>query len=183
MNRLKGLRVMLSGGMDMVADHGAGWRTELKSWLWEKGVGVFDPCVKPIDKGEEIESKAMRDGLIEKKDWRTLKATMKIIRQIDLRMITLADFVVVYLSSEEKTCGTWEELAVACAQKKPIIVIYKEGRKRAPHWLIAQVPSQLTFSSFAEAKKYLVHIDEDEVIDDLGKWIFFDYTRLYKDNV
>jgi hypothetical protein len=183
MNRLRGLRVMLSGGMDLVADHGASWRNELKPWLWSKGCGVFDPCDKPIDKGEEIESKVMRDNLIDKKDWRTLKATMKTIRQIDLRMVTLSDVVVVYLSREEKTCGTWEELNVACMQNKPTIIIYKEGRKNVPHWLVAQVPTQLIFGSFGEAKKYLTHIDEDEVIDDLGRWIFFDFNKLYKENI
>jgi hypothetical protein len=68
-------------------------------------------------------------------------------------------------------------------QNKPTIIIYKEGRKNVPHWLVAQVPTQLIFGSFGEAKKYLTHIDEDEVIDDLGRWIFFDFNKLYKENI
>lgn len=177
-HRLRGMRCMMSGAMDAMPDHGAGWRLTTKSWLWSREVEVFDPCNKPCERGEEIESKVMRDALIERKDWRTLKACMKIIRNIDLRMITLADFVLVYLNREEPTCGTWEELAVATVQKKPVIVIYEQGRKAVPHWLVAQVPTTTIFSTFEQAYKYLDYIDTSEAVDDLGKWIFFDYDRL-----
>lgn len=177
-HRLKGMRCYLSGAMQKLPDSGVQWRNKLTEWLHSKDVEVFDPCNKPCDYGDEIESKPWMNSLIKKGDWNAIEESIKLLRFIDLRMVALSDFIIVYLSKDIPTCGTWEELAVAVQQNKPVLIVYEQGKKQAPHWLFGQIPTQMIFSNFEQAKKYLDYIDTAEAVHDSNRWVFFNYDQL-----
>ena len=58
MNRLKGMTAYLCGAMDRVKDGGVKWRQYMTPKLQELGVGVLDPCDKPVEIALEDEAKA-----------------------------------------------------------------------------------------------------------------------------
>ena len=61
MNRLKNSLVYLTGPMDRVVDwnDAVTWRNDLKEFLFNKNVGVLDPCDKACAFG--VENEGTRD--------------------------------------------------------------------------------------------------------------------------
>ena len=101
MSRLKNLRCYLAGPIDHADDDGVGWRNEITSWLQTKDVIVLDPCDKPIKNSyfSEIEEEKLK--MMELKStgrYYELTRRMKEIVHMDLRMVDVADFLIVYLN-------------------------------------------------------------------------------------
>jgi len=162
--------------MDRVKDGGVQWRQDIKYAMPKLGVHWMDPCDKPIDIGiEDLENRQIRRAAKERGDFDLVRRDMKIIRHVDLRMVDISDFVIVNLDMEVHACGTWEEVALANRQKKPIIARVEQGKENAPDWLLAMHQHSTIFSTWLEVREYLWHIAHDKVIDDLGRWLFFDW--------
>jgi hypothetical protein len=163
--------------MDYAPDRGGPWRDMMTEFLESLNVIVLDPREKPIDGevSELPENIDLRRHLLETGRWDELAQLMKPIRGADLRCCDHADFVICYLNFEMKMCGTWEELFWINREKKPILIVCKQGKNEIPPWLYGVLPHQLMFSSFDEAKAYITHIDQDPIlsIDKLGRWQFF----------
>jgi uncharacterized membrane protein len=175
MNRLKNTRCYLCGAMDRVKDGGVGWRAEMKERLGDLGIVWLDPCCKPTTLA--VENSNTRKALAQAKEagaYDVVTEQVKIIRCIDLRMTDIADFVVVNLDTDVHACGTYEEIANANRQKKPIIVHVEQGKKNAPSWLFGMLPHQMIFSTWEEVDEYLRHVNEDEQVDRSHRWYFFD---------
>ena len=171
-NKLQNLRVYLCGCMDRVPDGGVGWRRMIANYLTNKNVTVLDPSNKPIDIGiEDLENREVRKKWKSDGDFDKVAESMKIIRNTDLRMVDLSDFLIVNLDLDHHPCGTYEELFLANRQKKPIILRVEQGKDNIPDWLLGTIPHEMMFSSWASVKKYLDFIDGGGTPG--SRWMFF----------
>ena len=109
--------------MDRVADAGTVWRMKIREDLADLGLVWLDPTRKPINVGlEDDESRRRRKHNKSVGDYRAVRAEMKKIRHVDLRMVDICDFVIVNLDMDIHACGTYEEIFLANSQKKPVPV-------------------------------------------------------------
>ncbi len=177
-HRLWGMRCYLSGSMDREPDHGVYWRERITPFLLDLGVIPLNPCDKPIDIAQEIENREFRNSLKESEDFELLAKLLKPIRLVDLRMVDMAEFLIVRMDSSVHTCGTYEELFWANRMKRPILIWCVGGKKSLPDWLWSVVPEPHIFTSDEEIKQYLLHVHLDENISDLKRWMFFDFTKI-----
>ncbi len=177
MNRLKNTRCYLVGCMDRAKDGGVGWRQYIQKELSDLDIHWLDPTNKPIDIGlEDEESRKRRHAAKRLGDWDTVVREMRIIRRVDLRMVDIADFVIVHIDLDVHAAGTYEELFLANREKKPILVCIAQGREHCPDWLYGTLPKQLIFDNWDELIKYARHVAHDQVVDTLGRWYFFDFV-------
>ena len=176
MNRLKNTRGYLCGAMDFSDDFGVGWRILLKQALKELGVIWLDPTDKPLhdaSRGKE-EVKEMR-RLMHQKQYNSIEYAMQDIRFVDLRMVDVSDFIVMYLDMDIHHCGTYVEFTRANGQDKPIITIIKQGKKSAPTWLLGEMPHNFIFNNLEEAIDYLHHVSSSQVFNPFHRWLFFNF--------
>jgi len=176
MNRLALNRGYLCGAMDRTTDGGIGWRQDLIESLKDLKILWLDPTRKPINiGGEDLENRTLRQKAKCAGNYEFVRNQMKQIRPVDLRMVDIADFLVVNLDLRVHACGTYEELTWANRMKKPILVRVEQGIEHTPDWLFGVLPFEMIFSTWDEVKRYLRHIAHDPVIDCLNRWYFFDW--------
>lgn len=182
-HRLKLHRAYLIGPMDRAREQGRIWREELEDWLASMEIISFNPYKKPIIDDtalEDDDSFELRTQARARSDWDAMRTIMKPVRNSDLRMCDHADFIISYLNLDHKMCGTWEELFTSNSQKKPIVVMMEGGKKEVPDWLFSVCPHEMIFGTWDEVKEYIRHIDQDEHINPLGRWRFFDIENQIK---
>jgi len=179
--RLKHTLVYLGGSIDFAPDLGIGWREKITPWLENRNIKVINPCNKwfmeeKFKEGQDFVN--YRNNLKESGDFDELSKIMKEIRHIDLRLVDYASWLLVYIDMSIPHFGTIEEFTWANRCKKPSIIICKQGKKSLSDWAFGCIPHTNIFNNFNEAKEYIRHIDEDNNIDDLGRWVFMDYEKL-----
>ena len=180
MNRLKGMTAYLCGAMDRVEDGGVVWRDYITPKLQELGVGVFNPCNKPSDYAPEDEdTRALISSLKRSGKYDEVSSVMKPICAVDLRMVDIAHFIIMNLDVENHLCGSYHEAFVAIGQKKPVVVMCKQGKENLPNWMFGVVPHQMVFANWSETLEYLHHVNEDEDVEHLNRWRFFDFNKVY----
>jgi nucleoside 2-deoxyribosyltransferase len=177
MNRLSGLRCYLAGPIDHADDDGVGWRTDLRKPLEKMGCTVFDPCDKPIKYAayKEIEDEKLK--MMELKEtgrYFELSQRMKEIVHVDLRMVDVADFLVVYMDLKSRPFGTVHELINSLSQRKPTLVVIEGGKGEAPNWLFGIMDFNFMFDSFDDLEVFLRQVDDGTVMGDLSRWVFFE---------
>ena len=174
MNRLYKQRVYLAGPMDRCKDRGQTWRDNLTPFLIEMGAIVLNPISKPIDIAkEDNETHNIKQQLKHEQKYDELSKIMKEIRNVDLRMVDISDFLVVNLDLDIHPCGTLEEIFWANRQKKPIIIHMEQGKQHTPDWLFGTIPHNMIFSNWQEIKNYLRHINSHAIINHYNRWYFF----------
>lgn len=193
MNRLNGTMVYCVGPIDDVKDRGIGWRQSITPFLHSLGVKVLDPCNKAIDKGIEVGDARNRREEIKKQLDQTndidtqlflmkeMQQIMKPIVSVDLRMVDLSDFVILYIDRDAHMCGSYWEAAHSAIQRKPVIVCCKQGLGMIPDWCYGILKYEMFFTTLKEVKDYLSHVNTDILVDDLNRWKFFDYSKLEKE--
>ena len=180
MNRLKRTTCYLCGPMDRVTDGGVVWRQELTPRLKELEIGVLDPCDKPSNYATEDSNTRERINLCkESGDFDTISNIMKPICAVDLRMVDIAHFLIMYLDLDVHMCGSYHEAFVAVGQKKPVLVMCKQGKSNLPNWLFGALPHQMVFSNWFQLLEYLHHVNSDDVVDHMNRWRFFDFNKVY----
>jgi len=108
MNRLALNRGYLCGAMDRVIDGGIGWRQDLIDSLSDLNILWLDPCRKPIDIGvEDLENRELRHKAKRSGDFEFVRNQMKQIRPVDLRMVDVADFLIVNIDLQVHATGTY----------------------------------------------------------------------------
>jgi len=173
-NRLKNQRVYLAGAMDRVADRGTGWRDNITPFLESLGIIVFNPISKPTDIGlEDHDTHQIKTKLKQMGRYDELTDMMKTIRNVDLRLVDISDFMIVNLNLEHYACGTWEELFLCNRSKKPILIHIEQGKGSVPDWLFGTIPHQWFFSEWSDLTNYLLHINNDQNIEFYNRWRFF----------
>ena len=172
-NKLNNLRVYLCGCMDRVKDGGVKWRRMIANYLIDRNCIVLDPSNKPIDIGiEDLENRSLREEWKKEGEFDKVAECMKVIRNTDLRMVDLSDFLIVNLDLDVHCCGTYEELFLANRQKKPIIIRIVQGKENAPDWILGTIPHETIFSTWYEIKEHLDDINEGRSAN--SRWMFFD---------
>ena len=71
-------------------------------------------------------------------------------------------------------CGSYEEIATANRQKKPILVWCEQGKMEAPNWLFFMLPHEHIFSSLDQMVNYLNQVNETKNTENLKRWFFFE---------
>jgi len=178
LNRLCNTRCYLCGAMDRAKDAGVGWRRRIRGTLDDLGITWLDPTRKPIDIGkEDDESRALRKQAKKESNWDLIVGDMKPIRCVDLRMVDVCDFLVVYLDLDVHACGTYEEIFLANRQKKPVFICIEQGKENTPDWLFAALPNAYFHSSWEELYEHMEMVAYDPTFEDSnGRWYFFDWT-------
>jgi nucleoside 2-deoxyribosyltransferase len=180
-NRLWGNSCYLSGVIDRVTDKEAkDWRLGITPFLNELGIIVLDPCHKALQTPIEDERKIFTK-LSQEKKWGEFKEFGREVRRIDLRMVDKCDFVIAKIDMMVYNCGTIEEITWANMQRKPVILWCPEGIQKLAGWFKLMLPMDLLFGDLDDVKIYLNNMNSapDSLIDDLGRWRFFDYRKLY----
>ena len=174
-NRLAGMRCYLCGAMDRVADRGIGWRKHIREDVKDLGITWLDPTRKPTTCGmEDEEGRAGRAEMKARGDFQAVTDAMKPIRRIDLRMVDVADFLIVNLDMDVHACGTYNEVTLATQQKKPIIFHIEQGVNQAPDWLFSMTPWQLMFDEWSQVHQYLWHVAHGRDVETFDRWCFFE---------
>ncbi len=179
MNRLKNMRCYLGGAMDRVVDGGETWRRNIRATLSGLGIVWLDPTRKPINIGigiEDSESRKLRHRYKMDGNFQYVANEMKPIRQVDLRMVDVSDFLIVNIDLDVHATGTYEELFLANRQRKPIIIHVEQGKKHTPDWLFATIEHEMIFGTWNEVLGYLNNIKAAPVIQTFNRWRFFDFT-------
>ena len=94
-------------------------------------------------------------------------------------MVDIAHFIVMSLDVDSHLCGSYHEASVAIAQKKPVVIMCKQGKNSLPNWMFGVVPHEMVFSNWSETLEYLNHINEDEGVKHLNRWRFFNFNKVY----
>jgi hypothetical protein len=109
---------------------------------------------------------------------------MKDLNHWDLRTVDLSSFLVVNYDTNIFTCGTHEEIFNANRQTKPVLLVFKNGKRKAPSWLYGRFPSEHFFDGWDELREYLNEIDSNPNYKfteaDLKRWLFFDGPHMYE---
>lgn len=174
LNRLRHQRAYLAGPMDRCPDNGQTWRNTLTPILEEMGISVMNPIMKPINIGkEDINAQKYKQEVKADENYNLLSQLMKEIRNVDLRMVDISDFLIVNLDMDIFPCGTMEELFLANRQKKPIILRIKQGKENTPDWLFGTIPHQMIFSEWSQVVQYLKYVNDCPNIEYYNRWYFF----------
>ena len=180
MNNLKNTRCYLAGPIETCKDGGVAWRENIKRQLENMNIVWLDPCKKPTSFISETpeDNVALQEARALGR-WDEIRERMLWVRRVDLRMVHLADFLIVYLDKETPTFGTIEEITWANQEKKPILVTYQQGKTEAPLWLFGMIPHEMIFSTWIELEQYLRDTDQKPT-DDLtvrsdNRWHLFDF--------
>ena len=136
-----------------------------------------------LDIVEDYEASVMSEySEEEKKKMMQLKETgryfelterMKDIVHVDLRMVDVSDFLIIYLDLDVGMFGTIHELLNSLAQRKPTLVVINGGRARAPNWLFGIMDYNFMFDSFDDLQIFLNQINDGTIGGDLSRWVFF----------
>ena len=184
MNRLKGHSVYLVSPIDDCPEGGKTWREYFGNFLKSLEIGVFDPTKKPLDIIDEtLDNVAYIKNLKKAGDYTRVRNIMRKIVAADLHCCDLANFIVAFLDLNLAMCGTISEITFASLQKKPVIIICPQGKAAVPSWLFGLgLKHEMFFETFDDAENYIKHIAFDEKIDDLGRWRFIDYNKVFNEN-
>ena len=180
MNRLFLNRCYLCGPMDFAKDGGVEWRHKVQQELKDLEIIWLDPTCKPTEEAvEDLENRQLRVREKEAGHFDAVAALMSSIRKVDLRLVDLADFLIVHLDTDVYSVGTYNELFEADRQSKPIVIHMQQGKTHLPDWLFATIPHQMVFSTWNELCAYLRHVAHDPAVETFKRWKFLNYGRLY----
>lgn len=161
----------LVGPIDKCPEGGAVWRKQIKNTLGRLGMDFLDPTDKPNPKLNEIQQKIKElDDLKKNGDFDELAARARLIRSFDLRCVDKADFIIAYLDYTIPMTGTFEEIFWANREKKPVLIVCKQGKKGVANWLYGTLPHEYFFNDWDELEKYVIGIDNGTIEADKRWW-------------
>ena len=180
MNRLDKAICYLCGAMDRVPDGGVGWRHWITPMIKDMGIGVLDPSDKPTSFAQENNEFRDKINLLKlEKKYDTVKKYMRNVAAIDLRMVDIAHFVIMYMDMDIHMCGSYHEACTAIQQKKPLLIVCKQGKEHVPNWLFGVMPHQHMFSDWFSFLDYLKRVDSGQDREHYNRWRFFDFQKVY----
>ena len=164
-------KVYLVGSMQYVAD-GRTWRSEMTTELTKLGVTVFDPYIKPfVDDVKEDESvRAALKEHMQKGELDIVADRMKKVRNFDLRLCDLSDFIIAHINPAVASWGSAEELVTSCRMKKPTFISVEGGRNACPLWILGMFPTKYIYNNTREILTMINKIDTGEKAIDSDRW-------------
>lgn len=179
MSLLNGTRAYLAGPVERCIDSGMPWRQSITDRLIDLGVVVWDPLIKSnwhIDECRgELSAETQRSDVINMLNGQLISKNStpyyrnKLTREVCLRLVCAADFVICYVDGP--TVGTFEELYLAKSQNKPILFILRDNQLDSC-WRAAQFPDATYFRSTTSLIDYLKDISLGSAHVDKKQWIF-----------
>lgn len=170
MGLLSKTKVYLVGGMQYV--NGRGWRESVTTDLTSMGITTFNPYIKPFiddvveDEGaRELLAKQMRDG-----DFDAVADRMRKVRNFDLRLCDLSDFIIANVNPAVASWGSAEEIVTSCRMKKPTFISIEGGKNKCPLWIMGMFPHKYIYNSTDEIVAMLRKIDSGEKVMDSNRW-------------
>ena len=169
-NILNKTKVYLVGHMQYVS--GRGWREEITPTLKEMGITVFDPYIKPfIDDCKEDETvRAALKQSMENGDYDIVAKRMKTVRNFDLRLCDLSDFIVAHINPAVASWGSAEEIVTCVRAKKPVFLSIEGGKKNTPLWIMGMLPHKYIYNNLTEVVACLSRINSGEKKIDSDRW-------------
>ena len=147
--------------------------------LKSMGVTVLNPCDKPVEVGiEDSQTRSEIERLKSSRQYDKIRKTYGVIRTLDLRCVDISDFIIASIDINVHACGTYEEVAVANSQKKPVLIWCQQGKENAPNWLFFMLPHQHIFGSLDELLQYLANVHSGRDHNHYKRWLFFDQNRM-----
>lgn len=160
---LRGTRAYMIGAMQY--KNGQGWRQEVESKLRVLGMVLFNPYRKPFlhDIPEDEKARERLLGMMSIGNYDRVAEWMKEIRNHDLRLVDISDFLIAYIDPRIVSYGTQEELTIAIREKKPVFVIVEGGKKNTPLWLMAMLPHKYIYDSVDDVIDTIKQIDSGQI--------------------
>jgi hypothetical protein len=151
---------------------GRGWREDITPTLKNMGVVVWNPYIKPFvdDVPEDENTRAELADLMAQENYDAVAQRMKPVRNYDLRLCDLSDFLVAHIKPSVASWGSAEELVTACRMKKPVFISIEGGKKLTPLWLLGMFPHKYIYNNVDEIVEMLKKIDSGEKPIDGDKW-------------
>ena len=182
MNNLHRSIFYLSGPIDDVkrSRDAIDWREDISGFLHTIGAGVFNPLDKPIaypDSDESYENVQIRKTMKLQEKYDEVRRTMKSVCSTDMRLVDLSHAMILYIDRDVHMCGSYIEAAWAALEKKPIVVMCKQGKSAIPDFLYGITPHDMFFSRWDQLKQYLLLVDSSKSID--KRWQFIDMSKVY----
>jgi hypothetical protein len=181
MNLLRGSTVYLCGSIEH-AQSPTSWREQIKrELLLPLGIKPYDPLAKPtflseLAKGNPAEYRQM---LIKPDQQERVFSALAEIRNLDRQFAYACDFMICNMP-KVFTVGTFEELSIAAACNKPVLVYSPDGLIST--WLPPMLApnaedywSRVHFNEWDALYAHLRGIDDGSSGVDNLKWIFITY--------
>lgn len=151
---------------------GRGWRNEIKPQLAELGIVVFDPYTKPFvdDVSEDESVRAQLKVWMETGEYDKVAERMRPIRNFDLRLCDLSDFIIAHINPKVASWGSAEELVTSCRMKKPTFISIEGGKTKTPLWMMGMFPHKYFYNSIDEIVEVLRRIDSGQKELDNERW-------------
>ena len=180
MKRLNKTICYLCGPMDRVPDGGTGWRKKITPILKDIGIGVLDPSDKPTTFAQEDFNFRDKINLLKLENkFDEVKKPMRDIAAVDLRMVDIAHFVIMYMDMDVHMCGSYHEAFVAIQQKKPLLVVCKQGKSYMRNWMFGVMPHQHMFDDWDQMLNYINDVNIGYAKEHYNRWRFFDFEKVY----
>ncbi len=173
MGKLDEATAYLSGAMEMVDDHGVGWRRKFIALSNEAGLNIhyIDPTNKPGGKNIQIgEDKGYQEMLQNEGRFEELKSYVASYRRYDLRFVDISDLIIVSITPNVPQWGTANEVYEAERQHKPRLAIVPGGLHKLPRWLFDVFNSNEMFEKEEDVIDHLIKLDCGEAILD-KRWV------------
>ena len=152
--------------------NGRGWREDLKPKLASLGITAFDPYHKPfID--DVVEDEAARKTLADQMaagDYDSVADRMRSVRNFDLRLCDLSDFIIAHINPSVASWGSAEEIVTSCRMKKPTFISVQGGKNKCPLWIMGMFPHKYIYNNIDEVYAMIEKIDKEEKIIDSDRW-------------
>lgn len=180
-NRLLQTIAYLAGPIDRISDRGVQWRLDMSLFLRGIGIGVIDPCDKPIlgAVSEQDDFVKQRHSIKVAGNYHILHEIMQEIVATDLRSIDLAGFIILHVDTSVHMCGSYNEQTHASLQRKPVLVHCATGMSDIPDWLYGICDHNEFFSSWEDMQSYIKDVAFKPSFPTTKRWKFFDYRKIY----
>ena len=170
MGLLNKTRTYLVGHMQYA--NGRGWREEVTPSLIEMGITVFDPYHKPFidDVIEDEEARLHLADWMKSEEYDRVSERMRRVRNFDLRICDLSDFIIAHINPSVASWGSAEEIVTCCRANKPVFISVEGGKSKTPLWIMGMFPHKYIYNNVQEVIKMLKRIDNEEKIIDSDRW-------------
>ena len=151
---------------------GRGWRETIGPELKKMGITVFNPYTKPFidDVAEDETVRASLKVSMDSGEYDAVAARMKKIRNFDLRLCDLSDFIIAHINPAVASWGSAEEIVTSVRAKKPIFLSIEGGKKNTPLWVMGMLPHKYIYNNLDEIVATLKRIDSGEKKIDSDRW-------------
>jgi hypothetical protein len=170
MGLLNKTRVYLCGGMQYI--NGRGWRENVTQELGKMGITTFNPYIKPFmdDVKEDEASRQLLGEQMKSGDYEAVSVRMRKVRNFDLRLCDISDFIVAHINPSVASWGSAEELVTSVRAKKPLFISIEGGKQLCPLWIMGMVPHHYIYNNTSEIVDMLKNIDSKEKSIDSERW-------------